>query len=86
MLFNTCQWCAKNNEVPEVNYEEVMALIEEAAIKGKFYLVEVLAHAITDGFFAKWKHIERVSITIRKPEALNGRAVPYVSIDRGRNE
>ena len=69
-----------------VNYADVMALIEQAAQRGQFHLLEVLVHTIADGLFERWKQIDRVEITIRKPEALSGRAIPFVQINRERED
>lgn len=69
-----------------VNYEEIMNLIIEAATKGKFHLIELLAETICNGLFAHFPQVATAKITIRKPQALSGRAVPYVYVERDRNE
>ncbi|MDX1419322.1 MAG: dihydroneopterin aldolase [Rubricoccaceae bacterium] len=50
-----------------VDYERVYAFIKEVVMGNKFYLIERIAHRIAHAVLDHYPAVERVEVTVRKP-------------------
>lgn len=66
-----------------VSYDGLLDRIEQAARGRHFCLLETLALEVADLCFADHR-VQRVAVSVRKPDVFGGRAVPSVHINTAR--
>ena len=50
-----------------VDYERVYAFVKEVVLGNKFYLIEKIAHLIAHSVLDHYPKVQRVEVTVRKP-------------------
>lgn len=63
-----------------IDYTELAELIRDRAVEGRYQLIERLAAETATKCLERFPAAERVSFTVRKPGALQGSAVPSVTV------
>ncbi len=64
-----------------VSYVDIANFIEECLCRGKFQLLEVLVQTVSQAILGRWQQIHSVSLKVRKPQALHGKAIPYAKTE-----
>lgn len=81
-LFTDFSGAASRDDLKEtVNYESVYNLLNDIAMKQKFYLIESLANKIVIEIFNNFPKVERTIVKIRKNNPPIGGVVDSVEVE-----
>lgn len=69
-----------------VDYGKISEHIEEFSQKNQFFLLEAFSQALLDSIFRTYPRIERIALSVRKPNAIQSCAYAYVTIDSKRGD
>ena len=69
LFLNLTQAINKDDLSKSVDYAEISLLIKEKIEKEHFNLIEALAGAIADAILNKFRKVQRVLVTVHKPDA-----------------
>jgi 7,8-dihydroneopterin aldolase/epimerase/oxygenase len=64
-----------------VDYQQVYGFIRSTVLEKKYYLLEALAHVITQGILAKFASVSAVTVRIRKPHPPVRGVVDHVEVE-----
>jgi dihydroneopterin aldolase len=67
-----------------VNYERVHETCRRLVEKGRSRLLETLCGRICDEILREWPQVERVEVTVKKPEAPMPGKLDYVAVEASR--
>jgi dihydroneopterin aldolase len=63
-----------------VDYERVYAFVREVVLGNKFYLIERIAHRIAHAVLDHYPEVQRVEVTVRKPNPPVGGPCDHASV------
>ena len=69
LFLNLTQAINKDDLSKSVDYAEISLLIKEKIVKERFNLIETLAGAIADTILKRFRKVQRVLVTVHKPDA-----------------
>ena len=74
---------AKRNDALQqtVNYEKVYAVMKQAVIGKKYFLIEALAHTISAGILDGFPEVHKVIVRVRKPGAAVHGIIDHVEVE-----
>ncbi len=68
-IFLNLEKAGQTDDVKDtIDYRKVYSLVNEMTCQKKYHLIEALAQDIANEIIEKFPHIDRVHVTIRKPQ------------------
>lgn len=78
--------CLSDNVAHTVNYDEVCSFVQRVMTENTYDLIERAAQVVCDGILKEFEQVQRVEVTLKKPDAPVQCDIEYaaVHIARGR--
>jgi dihydroneopterin aldolase len=81
-LYGDFSEAARTDSLKEtVDYQQVYGFVRSTVLEKKYYLLEALAHVITQGILANFVTVSAVTVRIRKPHPPVRGVVDYVEVE-----
>lgn len=76
--------CISDNVDDTVSYAKVVKCVRQAFLSDKFDLIEKAAQVVADAIFAQFEPVQRVDITLKKPQAPVSADFDYMAVQISR--
>lgn len=81
-LYADLNKAGKSDEVEDtVHYGEVYEVVKDIVENKRFKLIEALAESIADSVLEGFKKVQKINVTVRKPEAPVAGIFDYVAVE-----
>lgn len=75
----------EDNASATVSYQSLVEIVLEVSSNRTYFLIEALADAVARTILTRYREIERVSVTVRKPSAPVPATLRYVAVEINRD-